>query len=701
MTTTWEEIFSPTGMSLRQGQTDLGNKIIQIIEQGGILVAQASTGTGKSLATSIPTINKINTIRKADKFAVTPRSVISTETITLQNQLCNKDLPFLQKVYGGFTFAKLMGRSNYLCLNRFMPLAVGNLKTASYYKTLDAAQERILTGDYDEVCQIVGTKIDKDHWADMVGTADDCPNNADCKKGQGCWGTQARIKASTSDIVVVNHALLAADAQSKARGSKDGILGPVDILVVDEAHKLEEVLVDQWTKSTTEWEVNDALGKVGAGVKHVPAIDAHGIISLLESYQEFFEAALDFFAEIAESRGQDWKGSETKFALHYLIRPSESLKKKMNKYETLGPAVLAAMETKMAQVSKDIFEFKDSKNMESLTKVAKKEVNKAQTAADFLSEFCGILAKAIDDKDGIVSHMGTTYGVVADGWVRTKDNSKAMTIRCFPIDVSKASRAMFDKARTTVLLSATMTDLTDGSFKYFKRSLGVQDAWELDVKSPFNMQTQQLVYVTQAKEQVTGMSKFSVEELVELINASDGRALILFTSRFELNMAKEKLLEYKIAGRMPYVMLVQEKDSDKAKLVEEFKEDKSSILLGLKSFFTGIDIPGEALSQVIICRWPLPRFSTETRMKMDYWRRAGFSKWYERESLTVFQQAAGRLIRTDKCIGVVSLIDQRVYDPKENVFKSAKLGVDSLGSRVIHDPRAITQHLMKVDHETV
>ena len=117
--------------------------------------------------------------------------------------------------------------------------------------------------------------------------------------------------------------------------------------------------------------------------------------------------------------------------------------------------------------------------------------------------------------------------------------------------------------------------------------------------------------------------------------------------------------------------------------------------------FTGIDIPGESLSQVIICRWPLPRFSTETRMKMDYWRKVGFPKWYERESLTVFQQAAGRLIRSDKCIGVVSLIDQRAYDVKENVYKTARLGVKALGSRVTHDPTDITKHLIKVNNETI
>ena len=699
MVSKWAEIFAPTGYSLRIGQQTLGDEIIDVIDKGGILTAQASTGTGKSLATSIPTINKIHECRK--KKIPTPRSVISTETITLQNQLCDKDLPFLQKVYGGFTFSKLLGRSNYLCMNRLAPRAVGNPNISKIYTTLQASLPRIITGEYGEICGILGEKIDKETWADMCGSSEDCPNNTDCKEGDGCFGVKARAEANKSDIVVVNHSLLAADAQSKLMGSEDGILGNIDILVIDEAHKLEEVLTNSWGMSSTEWEVNDAINRVAAGVQNVPSLDHNAINELLDQYRRFIEASKDFFIALNESRNQEWKGSETRFALHYLRDPGPDLLEKMEKFEEMGPPVLETMVDTMMKIGKAVLSEKENGLMDNLTGSARKEVNKANASAQFLYEFCSILLDAIKDKTGVVFSKGTTYGVIVDGWVRRKDNTNGMTIRCFPMDVSNAASKMFSRSYATILLSATMTDLTDGTFKYFNRSLGIKNSRELDVKSPFNMDSQQLVYITQANKPVLGNTKFSDSELVDLINASDGRALVLFTSRYELEEAFQSLMQYKIAGRLPYSILVHESDSDKAKLVEEFKSDTSSVLLGLKSFFTGIDIPGEALSQVIICRWPLPRFSTETRMKMDYWRSAGFPKWYERESLTVFQQAAGRLIRSDKCIGAVSLIDQRVYNPRENVFKTAKTGVEALGSRITHDPSDITKHLMKVENETL
>lgn len=696
---TWAEIFAPTGFSLRAGQQELGDRIIEAIENKTSLIAQASTGSGKSFATSIPTINKINECRSAGKPS--PRSVISTETITLQNQLCDKDLPFLESVYGGFTYAKLLGRSNYLCMNRFRTKAVGNREVGALYKKISAEMSRLTSGEYSDVCALVGYEIDKELWKDMVGTSDDCSSNNDCKNGTECYGTLARKNALASDIVVVNHALLGADYESKSLGSDEGILGDIDILVVDECHKLEDVLSSQWSKTTTEWEVNDHVNKVLIGSRNIPSVDSSNIATLLEEYQNFFTTALNYFVELTEYNGGEWKGAEVKFAIHHLYSASQKLADLMDRYEALGPSVTETVSVEMGKYVKEATEFVDSSKAQSLTKAAKKDVKKSISSAKFLSEFCEILNKSLETKDGVVFHRGTTYGVIADGWIRRKDGSKSMTVRCFPIDISGSAEKMFSKASTTILMSATLTDLTDGSFKYFKRSIGMTNAKEIDVKSPFNMDSQQLVYVTPATRDRTGTSYFSVEEMVDLINASGGRTLVLFTSRYELELAKNAIMDYKIAGMFPYTLLSQDVDSDKMKLAEEFKADTTSVLLGLKSFATGFDVPGESLSQVILARWPLPRYSTETRMRMAYWRSVGFPKWYERESLTVFQQSAGRLIRSDKCIGAVSLLDQRAFDATSNVFRTARVGVDSLGSRVVHDPADISAHIEKVEHATV
>lgn len=268
-----------------------------------------------------------------------------------------------------------------------------------------------------------------------------------------------------------------------------------------------------------------------------------------------------------------------------------------------------------------------------------------------------------------------------------------MTIRCFPIDISEKMRGMWKTIPSIALLSATLTDLTEGNFRYFKASLGIDQSREVDVQSPFAMMDQQLIYVSPKTYPSEESTVFSVEELVDLVNTAGGRSLLLFTSRKDINMAKNALIQYKLAGRFNYTMLVQEPDSDKAKLVEDFKQETGSVLLGLKSMFTGIDIPGESLSLVVICRFPMPRYSTECKMRITYWRMRKFPEWYTREALTVFQQAAGRLIRTEDCVGVVALLDQRAFTPGENVNKAASIGIAALGSRVTHSMSEVGEHL--------
>lgn len=125
--------------------------------------------------------------------------------------------------------------------------------------------------------------------------------------------------------------------------------------------------------------------------------------------------------------------------------------------------------------------------------------------------------------------------------------------------------------------------------------------------------------------------------------------------------------------------------------MKAFKEDTHSVLLATKSFFVGIDVPGESLSLVALAKFPLPRFSAECRQQIAHWRTRGFSRWYEREALTIFQQASGRLIRSSGCKGVVALLDFRAMDTTSNVYKTMKLGVDSLGSPITQNIGAVQQ----------
>ena len=204
------------------------------------------------------------------------------------------------------------------------------------------------------------------------------------------------------------------------------------------------------------------------------------------------------------------------------------------------------------------------------------------------------------------------------------------------------------------------------------------------------------MYITPADRPIVDTverAQYSFEELVDLINAATGRTLVLFTARAEMDDCVERLRDLPAAGGFPWPLLVQEPGIDKQELIDSFKTDTHSVLVGSKSFFTGIDIPGEALSLVVLAKFPLPKFDVLCRRQIEHWRKRKFPKWYEREALQVFAQSAGRLIRTSGDHGLVAILDQRVTRAGENVFKTAKLGVDALGSGVIRSTEDVRKFL--------
>lgn len=701
MAETWKEQFAPIaekGWDIRAGQERLANEIIKTITYGGILVGQAECGTGKSVASLVPIIKNIHASKKNKN---TYRAVVSTETLTLQRQLDLKDLPFLQGVYGGFTFKKLMGRSNYLCFNRAKDEAVGDPtgRRERLRLSIDSKRRSLVSGEKEDVERVLGRPLAREDWSRLSGSSDYCADNQ-CDSDE-CFSSKARKEALNADIVVVNHKILAIDHDMKNTISPtgttpDGMLGTINAIVVDEAHKLEDVLSDHWTETYTEWEITDHLSKLVAAVDMANSYkkgNKNFINDLSDELISFMKTSKQFFMEIENRYNKPWEGSENPFCMQFIDHPSEQVRILMNKFETMGPALMDTIIDNFTKIVKFFMEAISVMSDQNIAGKFKTVVRKGITSWRYLNNLAEILKGAMESRDGIVRANGFTYGVTINGWVSSKTHEKGVSIRAVPLDVSQKAKGLWSSATSSILMSATLEDLTSKDFAYFKRSVGIKTCKEIRVESPFTMAEQQLVYITPQPYPTEDGTVFSVNEIVDSVSASNGRSLILFTSRRDLDMAHEKLLEFKIAGKFPYAMYVQTQDSDKAKLVEDFKKDTTSVLLGLKSMFTGIDIPGESLSNVIICRFPLSRYSAECKMKIIYWRSQGFSNWYERDSLTVFQQAAGRLIRSESCIGVVSILDQRINTVGSNVFKTAKTGITALNSRVTQDITEITTHL--------
>lgn len=698
MTTQWSTIFSPVaekGREAREGQALLGQEIIDVIENGGTLMGEAATGTGKSFAVAIPMINEVLRRKSQRKFY---KCVISTETITLQTQLVDKDLPFLKTLYPGFTFRKLMGRSNYICFNSASLLTKGRMDLHSTFETLKTRQLNLGDGEHADMERVLGRTVNAEEWEFFVGSSKFCVDNQ-CEKDK-CYAARARELAMLADIVVVNHAILATDIEMKVTSGggafADGMLGPINVLAVDEAHKLEAVLVDQWTKKLTDWELADQSASVLDAINIAMGVTAHATVAhncvtALDGMQEVLTNIQNFYHRICLMDGVDWDGSETALSLKYLTGADEPTTHLMNEFENENPKRLAATEKALIEAVNYLTTTRQTIVNDEMKLKGMRNLNKGLRAAKDLLETVRIISKAIETKNGIVQQYGA-FGVVVDGW-RRRNGDKGMTIRLTPLDVSHRAKALWAGIPTCIAISATLRDLTENNFRYARTSIAFPPGKEIIVDTPFELGTQQLIYVTKKEYPKVEEGQYSFQEMVELIKATKGRALVLFTSRKELDYAAQALKHYQGQNwaAFPYKIFVQEKDSNKSKLATDFKSDVNSVLLATKSFFTGFDAPGETVSIVILAKWPLPRYSVTCRQQITHWRMRRFPNWYAMLSLTDALQGAGRLVRSSDCKGVIALLDFRVYDSTSNVSKIATTGIDALGSPVTDDIQDVAQ----------
>lgn len=697
---TWAEQFAPVsalGRDLREGQALLGQAVIDSIRDGGSLLAEAGTGTGKSFATLIPAIHAaIDANAHKRPF----KAVISTETLTLQTQLVDKDLPFLASLYKGFTYRKLMGRTNYVCLNQARINARGDAQLSSILETLKIRQDNLGDGELRDVERVLNKDIEPDTWKELTGSSKFCGDNQ-CTV-EKCYGTLARAKALVADIVVCNHAILATDIEMKTQAGggafADGILGQIDCLIVDEGHKLEPVLVDQWTKKLSDWELQDQTNSVitaldlGQQIKSNFTVKDNTARALLD-LEAVMKNIRRFYMAIAEKNGEKWEKASLALSEKIITGSDPSMLALMREYEEENPTRLLKAEQNLEKA----IEYLKLVCQQAAEDQAsgRRKMNKGHRAAKDLLDTVRIITKALSTRDGIVSQYGA-FGARVDGW-RRGNGEPGLSIHLVPLDVSPRAKMLWVGVKTTVLLSATLTDLTNLSnpFSYARTCVAFPDGKELKVGTPFDLKNQQLVYVTKADGNKASVERaeFDFDEMISLIHASKGRALVLFTSRAELDWTAAQVRYLQSTGAFPYQILVQEKDVNKDKLATAFKEDISSVLFATKSFFTGFDAPGETLSLVLMAKFPNLRWSVECQQQVAHWRRRGFHNWYTRASLTDLEQAFGRLVRSSGCKGVLGMLDFRSVAPGHNVAKTAQLGITATGSPITQDIEVVRAFL--------
>lgn len=581
----------------RAAQVEMAQAIAQAIATKRHLIAEAGTGTGKTFAYLIPAI------------VSGKKTVVSTGTKNLQDQLFEKDLPLLRRAFAKpFQAALLKGRSNYLCryrLENALNSGVGfSLEDAAALSKINVWAGRTRTGDISEVTDVAEASS---AWQQATSTVDNCLGT-DCPVYSECCLVKARRRAQEAELVVVNHHLLCADWSLREEGFGE-LLPDVDVVIVDEAHQLAET-------------ASSFLG-LTVGTRQMVEL-ARDVI--LESHKDAPDMAnlRDAATEVEQA------ARDLRLAFGVPLRRGSWQEMLRNVNIVDG---LATMRRRLGVLN-------------GVLKIASERGKGLESCFGRSKDLQSKLRHFVDDDSG--------------NWVRWFETHKrSFTLNRTPIDVA-AEFQNFVRAHqaTWVFTSATLS--VANRFDHFAANLGLTDAISARWESPFDYSRQSLFYHPR------GLPDPSSEQFVAevcraalpVLRASRGRAFFLFTSHRALNEAAT-LLEHRID-----FPLLKQGSMPKTVLLEHFRSHGNAILLGTSSFWEGVDVRGPALSCVIIDKLPFASPSDPVmRARLDALRQRGVSPFdaYQLPAAVIaLNQGIGRLIRDVDDRGVLMLCDPRL-----------------------------------------
>jgi ATP-dependent DNA helicase DinG len=632
------------GYEPREGQRRMAAAVADVIQHGGTLLSEAGTGTGKTLAYLIPAILSRQ------------RVLVSTGTKNLQEQIFFKDLPALARALPvPFTATLMKGRSNYLCRHRWETYRDGvEGSTSAGGRLIESGDEVLLpilkewaaattTGDRAELKDL---PEDLPMWKGISAEAEGCLG-ATCPRFGDCFVTLMRQRALESDVVIVNHHLLCADAA--VRQSAFGEVVPsCPTLVVDEAHQLEDVATQYFGVAFSNYRVDDLVRDGGRLLSGTP----RDVEELARALQRVADRSRAFFGGLV-SRGFRLKAEATTVRAEASgerrdVRARYTADAMQEHFEDgmMLAGALEGLEATLAlatkRTSNDLNDSNGSNGSNDSNDSNELAASIRRRAGELRSDLRFLMRG--DDPEFV-------YYVEARG--------RGLFLRASPIDVSRTVReALFNRFRSVVLTSATLA--VDDGFSYVKGRLGLREAEEVRVPSEFDYRKQALLYLPRRMPSPKSptFAEAAARETIELLKRSRGRAFVLFTS-----YAMLRTVQQFVEMSLDFPILVQG-SAPRSVLIDQFRSTPNAVLLATSSFWQGVDVVGEALSCVIIDKLPFASPGDPVvAARIDALTREGgdaFSDYQVPLAILALQQGLGRLIRHRTDRGVLAILDPRV-----------------------------------------
>jgi ATP-dependent DNA helicase DinG len=604
-----KDVFGPGGLldrsmiggyEHRPAQLEMAEAVHDAFQDHHHAIVEAGTGTGKTLAYLLPAICSGR------------RVVISTATKSLQEQLYQKDIPFLQKHFApNLKVAVMKGRGNFLCQAKLHTMAdtpmLKGMEELDEFRQIRDWAKLTEVGDRAELTFL---SDDSNLWTRLDARRETCTGQK-CSEFNECFVTAMHARAKEADLIIVNHHLFFADLALK-HDDFGRILPEYSAVVFDEAHEIEDVASDYFGRQISNYRFEELARDADQALRLLRL----GTPSLLRRTQRIRERCRTFFEAFPPREGRFPFSRQEREAF---------VEQNREAYAALMDAV-KGLETEFAAVTQ---------KPEELIRLARRGFELRQEMA-FLFES--------NEKNFVY-------------WFERRN--KGVFLAATPIDVSQILRdRLFEQFDTVVLTSATLT--VGGRFDYIKQRLGLDHVKERTLPPEFHYGEQALLYLPQRMPDVrdTGFQARAADEILRLLELSEGRAFCLFTSYSQMRDLYER-----VNARSPFPLLLQG-TAPRSVLLERFKTTPNAVLFATASFWQGVDVPGDQLSCVIVDRLPFavpsdPVVAARVNALNDDGRNA-FAEYQVPQAVLALKQGFGRLIRSKADRGVLSLLDNRI-----------------------------------------